>query len=214
MTHLQGIEKIISIFNGNIQLEKVFKRFKNWVHCYNTLNALKVTHSEIQIKPRRLPSQIQLNQSWLAGFFDAEGGFYAQVGFIKPRTGTEPIKSRLRLKGYLDQKNEKDIMYVISQLFEKNSLGIRNETKNLYRVELTSKKSIQYILNYFTIHKLRSKKQIVYAMWKKFAHLYLKNQHLKNLSPEQVTSFKKRVAKIKYQSAEFARAKTVLKKNF
>ena len=169
--------------------------------------------SIISIKPKRLVNQVKLTQSWLAGFFDADGGFYAQIGFVKPRSATELIKYRLRLKAYLDQKHEKEILEFITNLFEKPKLTIRNETNTIYRVELSSKKSIKLILDYFSKHNLRSKKHIVYAMWKKFANLYIKDQHLKALEPVHFKYFLKRVSKIKKQNAYFKRVKTVLSRS-
>ena len=32
-----GINKLIALFNGNIQLEKVHLRFTNWIHKYNQI---------------------------------------------------------------------------------------------------------------------------------------------------------------------------------
>ncbi len=253
------IQKLIALFNGNIQLEKVWRRFKTWVEFYNSLHSFdlnseadpsspkgenpldkksenlkrksRVAEQEtslrvkekktkilsiISIKPKRLVNQIKLTQSWLAGFFDAEGGFYAQIGLVKPlvqRRETELIKYRLRLKTYLDQKDEKEILEFIANLFEKTKLTIRNQTNHFYRVELSSKKSLKLIVDYFSKHNLRSKKHIVYAMWKKFANLYIKGQHLKALEPVSLKLFFKRVSKIKKQNAYFKKVKTVLSRS-
>jgi hypothetical protein len=164
-----------------------------------------------------LVSDISLNNSWLAGFFDAEGGFYAQIGrcgLRKPQN--DPLlvpfesKMRLRLKAYLDQKSEKEVLEQISKLFERPELTVRNQQLKYYRIELSSKKSISRIVDYFSKHKLRSKKHIVYAMWKKLAHLYIHNQHLEALTPKKFKFFRKRVEKIKFQNACFKRDKSVL----
>jgi len=117
----------------------------------------------------------------------------------------------LRLKAYIDQKNEKEVLQVITTLLGRDNLTIRNKVKAFYRVELSSKKALKFLCDYFSKHKLRSKKHIVYAMWKKFANLFITGQHLEALKPKYFKFFKRRVAKIKYQNAQFKRDKTVLK---
>lgn len=218
VTKMKDIKKLIALFNGNIQLEKVFLRFKDWVNCYNCYNNNEqfttFDHSDILIKPKRSLNQINLNNSWFAGFYDAEGGFYAQIGFrVEPKSLMQ--YPRLRLKAYLDQKNEKDLLLVFCQLFKKEMITVRNENKKLYRMDLTSKKSLELLVNYFSNYKLRTKKHIVYAMWKKFVNLYTTSKHLVALQPKNIISFKKRIAKIKYQNGDFKRIniyKTVIQK--
>jgi hypothetical protein len=74
VVELASIRCLIALFNGNIQFEKVQKRFTAWVQCYNTIQG-----RNIQILPKRKPTDIHLLSAWLAGIFDSEGGFHSHI---------------------------------------------------------------------------------------------------------------------------------------
>jgi hypothetical protein len=187
----ENIQKIFHIFNGNIHLQKVFERFEKWVNHYNTYAKQLLT-----IKPRQNPQNITLNSAWIAGFYDAEGGFYASIGEQTTQKGTKIL--RLRLNAYLDQQYEKDIMEQIQKLFEIPYLTVRNVEKQHFRVEASTKKTLKNILNYFEKYSLRGKKHILYAMWKKIALRFVNNTHL-----GIVESLRDKVEKIQIQNKKF-----------
>jgi hypothetical protein len=191
----EKIKKLIAIFNGNIHLQKVFNRFQNWVDKYNTYAT--DSNNPIVVKPRRSPQEITLNSAWLSGFFDAEGGFFAGISNVSKGPG-EKVYLRLRLNAYVDQKFEHDIMNSIKDLFHVKSVTIRSLEKQLYRVEINKKESLEILLKYFEKYPLRGKKHITYAMWKKIANLYLKGMH-KN----KIHELRKQVEKTQEQNNQF-----------
>ena len=197
------ILSLIHLFNGNIHLKKVYESFNLWFQRYNE-SAYYSKTNEIILKSRRSPKEISFETAWLSGFFDAEGGFYAGITQENPATNTN---FRLRLKAYVDQKNEYDILQQIQVLFRVASVSIRNKEKKLYRVDCNTKKSLETILIYFEKHNLRSKKHLVYAMWRKVVYSYLENSYLKN--PEQLY---RRIVRIQKQNQIFKEQKTVLPK--
>jgi Photosystem I psaA/psaB protein/LAGLIDADG endonuclease len=201
VTKKEAILCLIHLFNGNIHLQKVQNRFTAWVQKYNE-NFCK-ENGRIQIQPRRLPTQISLENAWLSGFFDAEGGFFA--GISKQTLNQKHI--RLRLNAYVDQKNELDVLQQIAFLFGVFNVTTRSSTKQTYRVECSTKKSLRNVLLYFETYNLRSKKHLVYAMWRKIVYSYLEKSHFENL--EQL---KRRIFRIQKQNQIFKELKTVLPK--
>ncbi len=191
------------MFNGNIHLKKVHKRFELWVDAYNKKYKLS-GENFIVVKPQLKPTDINLETSWLAGFCDADGGFHTSLSTNKKRDG-KTTYLRLRLNAYLDQKDEYDILEHIRKLFGVSSVTVRNEARKLYRLECNTKKTLEKAVAYYEVNKLKSKKHIVYAMWKKLVCLFLENNHLNNLPKVE-----RRVKRIKEQNALFKREKTVL----
>jgi hypothetical protein len=203
VTDLKGIYSLIHLFNGNIHLQKVHDRFTVWVQQYNQ-KFLSSETNPIFIKPRRPSSYISFEAAWLAGFFDAEGGFYAGITEENLTTNT---RFRLRLKAYIDQKNELEVFQRIQFLFEIANITIRNAEKKTYRIECNTKSSLEKILLYFDQFNLRSKKHLVYAMWRKLVYSYLDNLYLENRK-----QLCKRVDRIQKQNRIFKEQKTCLPK--
>lgn len=199
----QGIFCLIHLFNGNIQLQKVQTRFELWVHTFNSTKTYS-TYEKICISPRRLVTDISFETAWLAGFFDAEGGFSASL----TESQEDPKRyARLRLKAYLDQKDEWDVLQHIAELFEVKSVFVRNAEKQTYRVDCSTQKSLANILLYFSKHKLRSKKHVVYAMWKKITYAYVNDSAIEN-----IPQLKRRISRIQSQNNLFKQLKTGLPK--
>jgi len=188
------IYKLILLFNGNIHLQKVHKRFEFWVTAYN-----KRYGGNTPVFPRLKSTDLTLDSDWLAGFWDAEGGFHANLG------SRDGFHSRLRVKAYVDQKAEHEIMEQIARLFSVKSVTVRSEVRQLDRVDCHSKKALANVLVYFEAHPLRSKKKLVFAMWKKVARLFCESQKA-HLLP----GMKERVERIKKQNGLFKEEKSVL----
>nr|YP_007890175.1 putative site-specific DNA endonuclease [Pleodorina starrii]AFY64416.1 putative site-specific DNA endonuclease [Pleodorina starrii] len=187
----ENIKRLIQLFNGNIHLVKVFNRFEKWVNHYNTYAQQPLT-----IKPRQNPQNIILDSAWIAGFYDAVGGFHASIGEQITKKGTKTL--RLRLNAYVDQQYEKDVMEQIQKLFSITSLTVRNAEKKHFRVEAQTKKTIENILNYFDHYPLRGKKHILYAMWKKIALKYINSTQINDIE-----NLRDRVKKIQEQNQKF-----------
>jgi hypothetical protein len=76
----ENIQRLISIFNGNIQLNKVHCRFSEWVFVYNNIYCnSKSGKNPIIVKPCRKATDVCLTNAWLSGFFDAEGGGLCRI---------------------------------------------------------------------------------------------------------------------------------------
>ena len=183
------------------QQGRLYERFTVWVKKYNE-NVLTKTE-QIQIQPRRFPTDISLKNAWLSGFFDAEGGFFADIS----QQNTEKKYLRLRLNAYVDQKNEFDVLKQIAFLFDVSKVTVRSVKKQTYRVQWSTKKALKKILFYFEEYKLHSKKHLVYAMWRKIVFSYLENSHFENME-----RLKRRIVRIQKQNRIFKELKTVFPK--
>ena len=205
VTDKKGIIALIHLFNGNIHLQKVYDRFTTWVECANQIFSCSIPFYEpISVKVRRSPNEISFSNAWLSGFFDAEGGFYVGLTEVK-KAGK--MYHRLRLNAYIDQKNELDVLKQIQVLFCVANVTTRSVEKKTYRVNCCTKKSIEKILSYFENYNLRSKKHLVYSMWRKIAFSYLEHKHFENF--EQLLN---RIDRIHMQNRVFKETKTVLPK--
>lgn len=160
--------------------------------------------------------------------FDAEGGFYAGLSGINESinklSGPEQTRGvnqivnikqcckhiRLRLSAFVDQKMEFDVLQRIAFLFDVSNVYLQNKEKQTYRVDCKSKKSLQKILIYFDRYDLRSKKHIVYALWRKIAFLYLRPRPQSFF--ENLEKLQKQISRIQAQNRIFKENKTCLPK--
>jgi hypothetical protein len=204
----ENVRRLIALFNGNLQLEKVQNRFGKWVKAYN-----RVQNTSIPILKKRKTSDITLDSAWLSGLFDAEGGLHShiKVSQIRYRGKKNPppvrpvrFQKRLYLKAYVDQKFELDTLTQIAKLFQA-TVTVRDADLEHYRVEMHSKEHFVLVLDYFTKYPLRSRKADAYAIWKKVTHLYVNSLHLAKMDELQLA-----VDRLKNMNALFKKVKDVL----
>jgi len=111
-----SVDRLISIFNGNLVLNKTNARFVLWLQarnlysteeiCYGGINKLVTFHKN----------------GWLSGFTDAEGCFNAQ----KLKDTRYTLHSRIRLRFILDQKGEYPIFEKCKFFLKSGSITNRN----------------------------------------------------------------------------------------
>lgn len=180
VTDKQGFLRLIAIFNGNIHLEKVHRRFSAWVAKYN-----EIYNSTIIVKPRLSQNLISLKNAWVAGLFDAEGCCYAGITTAatmkKKRKALMPGGQhgfRLRLKASIDQKLEYDVIEQLAKLFSVKNVTVRNAAQSYYRIEMTSKEQLTIVIQYLETFKLQSRKADAYAIWKPIVNRFNNSTHL------------------------------------
>lgn len=192
VSDIENIIRLIYIFNGNLILEKVQNRFKKWLDIYNEKYPKKILY-------KNFCPILNLNSSWLAGFIDAEGGFYASLTKQK----NLKLGYRLRLKFYVTQKNAyyllKKIVKIIyfKQYNYKDSIKINlfnsdrfisRYSSNIDKLEISTNSLILVIINYLTEYPLQSKKKITFLRWKR---IYLNRDALFKLSIKSKKSLKR-----------------------
>ena len=137
---MEHVKHLILLFNANLVIERVQNRFAQWVKTYNDLcdqreklisdNLMKTgckpclglqesryltqQSSLTKVKLNPFTPQIDLDSAWLAGFTDAEGGFYGSLSPNKRHlTGF-----RERYKFYIPQKDGLEVLQRIAHLVQ------------------------------------------------------------------------------------------------
>jgi hypothetical protein len=192
ISDLDGIERLIQIFNGRLVLNKTQERFKLWVDAYNARPSISGVHSVVSSNSRRGKTQdllnfpilskslLSLDTAWFSGFIDAEGCFCSR--FNKK-------KNTLHLDFSLSQKNEKPSLELIQKMFPSGSLCPYKHPTNYHvytlsvskvfvpipkkspekikDMEFKRKSCVNKLLNYLDKFALKSEKIINYIRYKK-----------------------------------------------
>jgi hypothetical protein len=151
----RDVSTLISIFNGNLFLHKKQEQFNIWVINYNIKNKTNITLKSYKFSP-------SLNDSWLAGFIDAEGCF--TVSIVKNR---ERIAQKFILVQKAADLEMKYLTELIGGIFYKDN-------KEMCRVHLAYSKC-DSLIEYLSRHKLYSIKSLSFSKWKEI-YDYRKNK--------------------------------------
>lgn len=117
---------------------------------------------------------ITLNNSWLAGFIDADGSFYGS--YTKNKRMLSGYQLQLRFS--ITQKNL-DVLKPIAFIF---NIKVRYNKKGFYYFILSDQLSLDRLVIYIKKFPLFSKKSISFTNWLKLYTLYKNKEHL-NLNP-------------------------------
>lgn len=169
--------KLYCIFAGNLVLESRIKSFDKWTTSLTFPIEFTTSESYLENQKRgaRGASKISLNNAWLAGFWEADGGFSATANWNRKTPN-------VILKAYITQDEEfvalQQIAQVFSGKFKKLSKLTNNVTLKLYnRLELADAVSLQNILIYFKNFGFKGNKNIDYQRW---VRLYDARQRLRD----------------------------------
>ena len=160
------IEIIISLFNGNVVLPTRQKKLENFISGFNLwANKGNIRLETIQAKSNLiLPS---LDNSWLAGFTDAEGCFTCSINEKKGFSYNYSVA----------QKGESNII-ILNQLIKLFDGGIvsNHYVKEVYEYRIAGVKLCVNVFPYFDKYTLLTKKSLSYILWKQI-HEDLKAKH-------------------------------------
>lgn len=157
----EHILQLVAILNGNLILEKRSKQFNRWVDEINEMWSLK-------IPKKKCTAKVCLDNGWLSGFSEADGGFYINV-HKNFKAGVRPKQSaghyiNFITKFYITQLGEKDALLGIQALVGSTSkLGlVRNGRTNVKynRLEIAHSNCIALFLKYFTKFPLKGSKNL------------------------------------------------------
>lgn len=170
------------LFNGNLALNHRINQLSLWI---NVLNNKFINHKITFINK---PVNITLNDSWLAGFTDAEGCFNTSISY----NYKYKFSSIFKLRFILDQ-NDYIILNKINNLFNVGKITPRKETNFTYRYTITGLKSIEKVISYFDKNTLYTKKSISYKIWRDI-YIKIKNkEHLTEKGVEEIKKLKKQI---------------------
>lgn len=160
------VEIIITLFNGNTVLPTTRVKLKKFIEGFNVW----ASKGKIKLEPIRAINNLilpNLNNSWLAGFTDAEGCFTCSINQKKGFSYNYSVA----------QKGESNLI-ILKELVELFDGGIvsNHYVKDVYEYRIAGVKSCVNIFPYFDKYTLLSKKSVSYSLWKQM-HKDLKAKH-------------------------------------
>jgi hypothetical protein len=155
---LGGTAALISIFNGELVLDKCRKSFSSYVTGYNII-ADRTTNGAIPIKLINKGKVPSLKTGWLSGFIDAEGCFNVYYRYKDSEV------SRIGVRFSIGQSYGEWTMSYLTGLFDGSSSNYKKNTYTKLIIEKENEK--RRLINYLEIHRLRSDKHLAYTKWKK-----------------------------------------------
>jgi hypothetical protein len=193
-----SVDRLISIFNGNLVLNKTNARFVLWLQARNLYSTEEICY-------RGINKLVTFHKNgWLSGFTDAEGCFNAQ----KLKDTRYTLGFRIRLRFILDQKGEYPIFEKCKFFLKSGSITNRKlvvssypctrlvkpfkspffnrPTKGtttllkyvdpcMYRFTSTHMKSHDILCEYFKEYPLRTIKKVSFTRFTSLCY-YIKNR--------------------------------------
>lgn len=202
----KGVDRIVSIFNGNLLLDKTNKRFIDWLKVRNSYSLYNVSYlGKNNIKQFN-------NNSWLTGFIDADGCFNS----VRVTDKRYKVGFRVGLCFILDQKDELFVLERIKQFLKSGSITKRdffpiplkqeeekeNQPKQMkeplymYRFVCTSRESHEILISYLQKHPLKSLKKVSFLRFCAI-NRYLENRKSVPLQGKVLKRYKRLITNTK-----------------
>ena len=172
---IKGLKYILSQISNYLRTPKInqVNKLIDWLNKYQDTNYPSIVCNENTLE----------SDNWLAGFIDADGGFYIYY-FHKTEINKCIIKLTFTIEQRIIDPVSKEsyelIMKKIANFFKIN-LSIRSQksTGNSYfRLVVTNKLSKSILINYLINYSLYSSKFLNYIDWKEVHKLKMNNRNL------------------------------------
>ena len=166
----KSINLLISLFNGNIVLDKRKTQLKKWLIIFNIS----------EINNAILPT---LKDGWISGLIDAEGCF--NVTLFKRKAcmlrKARALGYQVKLRFMIDQKDSLNTMIYIKDLL--NLILTHRKLKNnqinkMHRIESNSLVKVPLIMNYLNNFSLKTKKSNSFYKWIEIYYAVMDKKHL------------------------------------
>lgn len=134
------------LFNGNLAISRRIEQLSLWVQALNNRfgsNTILFNNIPVSIT-------LQLQYAWLSGFTDAEGCFNVSI----TSNARYALGNVIKMRYILDQKN----ISILMVIFGFGKLTLRSKTEGVYRYTVTGFKSMNYLISYFKLYPLLTKK--------------------------------------------------------
>ena len=172
---VKGLKKIVKCINGKLRTPKIVQlhRLIDWINKNHNSNIIKL--------PLRKGNLSE--DSWLAGFVDADGSFSIQHSKLENNVKKRKISCRLRIEQRMYEPITKNSYFgVLTEIakFLGCSLVTRKQisTGNEYfNITASSRKSLSIIITYFKSFPLYSSKYLDYKDWEEAVTLILEENH-------------------------------------
>ena len=162
-----NIDKLISLFNGNLILDKTNARFFVWLQARNfySTNIIEYLHKNEM-------ETFQTN-AWLSGFIDAEGCFHV----VRSINSRYSLGFRVRLRFIIDQKNEIAIFHKLQNFLQSGVISDGKNIETMYRFTCTKNYSHDKLIDYLEKYPLRSLKKVNFVRYTSLLR-YIKNRKI------------------------------------
>lgn len=163
---LKNLTRLVWLFNGNLITVKKQKQFQIWVAEFN-----KKYNSDFLFSTTK--PEICFKNAWLSGFFEGDAGFWIQSKDLVRVNKDNSQSYNIRMKFYITQKNEKELLNQIKQLFQIPSNIYQKEIPNGHsnekynRLETSLLKSHLLLIEYLTKYPFLGKRHICFHRWKR-----------------------------------------------
>lgn len=163
------------LFKGNTYLNKNIYKWKNIIGENSKLNSFVPT----------------LNDSWIAGFTQGDGGFNIN---ITKRENTK-LGYRIRLRYYLDQKESETELLYIKSLFMGGIVNKRSG-EGMSRYTLDSNETLIKVRDYMK-NKIVGEKSRIYEKWAEALTIIETKNHLTEEGFEKIRKLKEEMEEIR-----------------
>jgi hypothetical protein len=175
INNLQGLVILVQLINGKIRGHKLYQLNK-------LIDYLNVKSPGLILEKLPLDISPLQNNSWLAGFIEADGSFQVRTSLTskQPRLGLsfELSQSRISRHGY----STLGVMEMIASFLEIKVNLIREERKHpQYRVRTSSVSTNQILRNYIEKYPLYGSKYLDYKDWCKILSYFEKETQWQNV---------------------------------
>lgn len=188
---VKGLNVLIKYINGELRTPKIIQFYNliDWINKNHNYNIKKLPLKKGNIK----------NDSWLAGFIDADGGFFIQHTKLDSKAKKRKISCRLRIEQRMYEPITKSSYFnVLTEITEflgcnlliRKQISTGNE---YYTLTASSRLSLTKILTYFKSFSLYSSKYLDYKDWEKATILILENNHYTEQGIIEIDSLKNRM---------------------
>lgn len=154
---IKTIKRIIDLINGKFRTPKIdqFNIQVDWMNKNYSYNITKLPLDNTKIE----------DNSWQAGFIDADGGFYIKY---TPKQIQCKFSLEQRMIYPKTQESYKPILSKICKSFDVNlKIRTRQNQKNCYYIiKIENQKSVQLLIDYLDNYPLFSSKYLDYKEWK------------------------------------------------
>ena len=180
ISNQESLIYIINLINGKLRGPKLLSLHKliDWMNLNKKLSISKLGYNTTNIS----------EDSWLAGFADADGSFYVRYTSLSeqsPQT-KQRIACRFsieqRMKDPITKLTYEDLFQTIAKFLNiKLNVRTQKNKRQYFVLSASSQNSLNIIISYFSNYPLYSSKFLDYKNWEKVAILILENKHYTNL---------------------------------
>jgi hypothetical protein len=170
---------LISIFNGNIFLDKRKTQLKKW------LNAMDISYINSNFVPC-------LHDGWISGFVDAEGCFNVTLFRRKEMTLGYQVKLRFMIDQSESLDNMRTLKDILSLILTNRKLK-KGAIGNMHRIETSSFNKLPLIINYIITFPLKTKKKESFDKWLEVYNMTLNKEHLQEKGLDRIKALSKKV---------------------